>query len=770
MVDARSPSNDERRWKPRPKWSSVWLHCTDQHNGKALCNICNTVLAYHSHLSTSTYNLKRHLRLKHPTLALSKKKRNAIGKLNSLKRQNHRRSSVWNNFTVVSDHKVKCDICGAELVYLNASTHNLKRHLQSVHAADDLNKNTRSSAVYASAVNSEKKSSRTILSSAITVALANSDATKAGMCVADIVGSSTLSDDDSDVDFVEHKPTLSGTKQRMFDEALLEMITLDYQPVCIVNDVGFRDFVTQLQPAYLMPRDRTVNNLMLPQRYDRLLNRRRIEMLNAIAVCLTIEGWSTVDTSQKYFAVTGHFISDQLEMKSYLLDCIAYTDQQSITYLKDELMRVTEEWSVQDKVVAVVTDNIGEVLTAIELIGWTRLPCLTHTLNSIANNALAEIDEILIKIRSIVEYFRYNTTASTMLRSVMQHMEIPETDLVQDVAPYWTSTYHMMHRFLEVRDSVINTLSLLLDPSVQVLSWADWDVIARACQLLMALYEAAIEISAEKYISASKAMVMIKGLLRLCREQLDVPDQPPTIERMANIMMSSMSTWFGNLELKPLFAEATMLDPRFKRSGFSDCNAADQALHGITEAANRDLDETFQQFSTANNNCSQVVPKSQTRTFTSSVWEDYDHRVSHLVAKSAVTSKPGVSLNHSSCTQVSIGVQSAAMSSVWSDYDQKVSDIVSVENIETDITKQVQRFLDEPLLSRQESSLEWWRSRMPVYPCLVPVARERLCLVATSVSSEHIFSSTGLVLNDRRKHLSSCEVRHRVFLNANLLS
>lgn len=755
--------NDDKRWKPRPKWSSVWLHCTDLQNGKAMCNICNTGLAYHSHLSTSTYNLKRHLRLKHPTLALSKKKRNAFGKLNSLHRKNQRRSSVWNNFTVISDHKVKCDICGVELVYLNASTHNLKRHLQSVHTVDELSKNNRSSTVNVSATKNEKKS-KIILSSAVTVALAdNSDA-----CVADNVSCSAFSDDDSDVEFVEHKPTLSGTKQRMFDEALLEMITLDYQPVCIVNDVGFRDFVTQLQPAYLMPRDRTVNNIMLPQRFDFLQNRRKIEMLNVIAVCLTIEGWSTAEMTQRYFAVTAHFISDELEMKSYLLDCLIYTDQHTITYLKDELLRVTEDWSVQDKVVAVVTDNIGEVLTAIELIGWTRLPCLTHTLNSIANDALAEIDEILIKIRSIVEYFRYNATASAMLRSVMRHMELPETDLVHDVAPYWTSTYHMMHRFLEVRDPVINTLSLLLDPNVQVLSWADWDVIARACQLLMALYEAAIEISAEKYISASKAMVMIKGLLRLCHEQLDVPDQPPTIERMANIMMSSMSTWFGNLELKPLFAEATMLDPRFKRSGFSDSTAADQALHGISEAANQELDDSFRQSDTANGTCTQVLSKTRKRTSASSVWDDYDQRVSHIVAESSVTSKPRVSINDS-CTADSGGLQQVATSSVWSDYDQKVCDIVSNVNLDTDVAKQIQRFLEEPLLSRQESSLEWWRSRIPVYPCLVPVVRERLCLVATSVSSEHIFSSTGLVLNDRRRHLNSCEVRRRVFLNANLL-
>jgi hypothetical protein len=141
---------------------------------------------------------------------------------------------------------------------------------------------------------------------------------------------------------------------------------------------------------------------------------------------------------------------------------------------------------------------------------------------------------------------------------------------------HWTSTYHMLQRFFEMRGPVANTLTLLDDPRLQLLSYAEWDVVERACIFLTPLYEAAVEICSESYVSASKAVVMAKGLLKLCRNQLHLPGLPATIERMLSTMATLMEARFSNLEMNPLLAEVTLLDPRFKRSGFADSFAADQ--------------------------------------------------------------------------------------------------------------------------------------------------------------------------------------------------
>jgi hypothetical protein len=273
---------------------------------------------------------------------------------------------------------------------------------------------------------------------------------------------------------------------------------------------------------------------------------------------------------------------------------------------------------------------------------------------------------------------------------------------------------------------------------------------------------------------ASKAVVMVRGLLRFCNEHLATPGQLLTIEKMASIMMSSITNWFGNMELNPLLAEAMLLDPRFKTSGFTDNSAAELAIRSVTEAASR---ETVMMSSpepvkspprkpvTAVDISHTKSPAAKSTQQSSSVWDDYDQQVSDMLVSS--TNYVTLSVTGTNdCIQSSSDQQK---SSVWSDYDQKISGIVSTtKSPNSDAAKQVERFLQEPPVPRQDSCLEWWRNRTAIYPRLLPIVRERLCIVATSISSENIFTSTGLALNDRRRSLSPCEVRQRVFLNANM--
>jgi BED zinc finger len=434
LVEMNAVISVDKSEKPRPRWSTVWLHCTDLKNGKAVCNLCGTGLAYHSHISKSTYNLKRHLRLKHPTVIMPRRHKSSSMMWKFRREEDSKRSSVWAHCTIIGDKKVRCDLCKAELVYLNGSTHNLKRHLEAKHTAEEMQNYSKShkaeqelqELINLNAKRMSNGSRSSVLSSAITEAL------NGYIDPVAVPSKYSWEDDDSDCEFVAHKPVLSLTKQRYFDDALIDTLALDFQPGTIVNDIGFREFVAQLQPLYVLPRRRTVCKTLFPQRFERLRHRRQMELQHVHAVCLSIENWNRINSSDHCFAVTAHFIGQQFELRSCALDCFWYSSQHTITYVKDELVRIAEEWHIQDKIVAVVTNSVTEVLTAIDLIGWPRLPCFVDTLNTIASEALLEIDEILMKIRSTVEYFRFNGAATEMLRSLLQQMEMVQMDLEPD--------------------------------------------------------------------------------------------------------------------------------------------------------------------------------------------------------------------------------------------------------------------------------------------------------------------------------------------------
>jgi zinc finger BED domain-containing protein 1 (E3 SUMO-protein ligase ZBED1) len=337
------------------------------------------------------------------------------------------------------------------------------------------------------------------------------------------------------------------------------------------------------------------------------------------------------------------------------------------------------------------------------------------------------------------------------------------------------SSFKMMHRFFELREPVVNLMALIGEPVLQTLSWSDWDVVARACELMMPLYETTAEVSSDNYMSASKAIVMVRGLQRLCRDQLALPGHPPTIEKMASIILSSLTNWFGNMELNPLLAESTLLDPRFKMTGFADAAAANVAKRNIIESASRALLNSDSDKSDAVVNTSQSdiavledFADSKRQQTVTSIWAEYDKKVSGITAESSshlCSSNTTASLPVSNKT---MNLGDPAVFSVWSEYDQKVSNIAVAESPEVEATKQMQRFLDEPLLGRHSSSLEWWQTREALYPRLAPIVKERLCIVANSVSSEFAFSRTAHLLNIRRCSLSPCEMRFQFFVHSNI--
>lgn len=61
----------------------------------------------------------------------------------------------------------------------------------------------------------------------------------------------------------------ANSKQRItLDKTLVKFISRDLQPLSIVNDVGFKEFVYELNPRYSLPSRPTVTNVLIPKMYQ----------------------------------------------------------------------------------------------------------------------------------------------------------------------------------------------------------------------------------------------------------------------------------------------------------------------------------------------------------------------------------------------------------------------------------------------------------------------------------------------------------------------
>lgn len=79
----------------------------------------------------------------------------------------------------------------------------------------------------------------------------------------------------------------------------------------------------------------------------------------------------------------------------------------------------------------------------------------------------------------------------------------------------------------------------------------------------------------------------------------------------------------------------------------------------------------------------------------------------------------------------------------------------------------MRQYADEQLLPLKEDPLKWWKARELVYPLLSKMAKKYLGIVATSVPSERICSTAGVVVSERRSRLKPDHVEKILFLNAN---
>jgi len=83
------------------------------------------------------------------------------------------------------------------------------------------------------------------------------------------------------------------------------------------------------------------------------------------------------------------------------------------------------------------------------------------------------------------------------------------------------------------------------------------------------------------------------------------------------------------------------------------------------------------------------------------------------------------------------------------------------------VTNEFMRYHSEPIIGQKENPLLWWKSRSDTYPYISRLAKRYLCVVATSVPSERIFSDAGNIINAKRSCLDTDTVDMLIFLHKN---
>ncbi|XP_037646582.1 zinc finger BED domain-containing protein 4-like [Sebastes umbrosus] len=292
----------------------------------------------------------------------------------------------------------------------------------------------------------------------------------------------------------------------------------------------------------------------------------------------------------------------------------------------------------------------------------------------------------------------------------------PKLKLLQEVDTRWNSTFHMLHRLVDLREPVGAALAGL-QTDIPSLTSEEYNTVSGCLSLLSSFNDAGVELSAEEKVSGSKVVPLLKMLEQMLQE--DITNTTAAVAReMGDHLIRQLRERLHTFQSMSIMSLATLLDPRFKVIGFFSSTKATEAIKRLTSE------------------CTAPIRSAQTPE----------------------SDQPSTSQD----------AQPAAQGNkLWLHLDDSVMQARRIQNVTADATVEVQRFLSEPNIGRMEDPLLYWERQKCIYPNLYKLAVGFLCTSASSVPCERVFSKAGQVVSKKRNRLSPNTVEKLLFLNKN---
>ncbi|XP_061905499.1 E3 SUMO-protein ligase ZBED1-like [Entelurus aequoreus] len=359
----------------------------------------------------------------------------------------------------------------------------------------------------------------------------------------------------------------SATRKQMLDEALLNFIVKDCQPLSIVESEGFRELVQVLEPSYVLPTRKTIKK-MLVTKYEEERERVKLEVQQAVAVSITADMWTSVNM-EAYLALTCHYINDNLQLCTSVLGVQYFPQSHTADNLAQVKRDMMADWAITNKVKCFVTDAAPNMIASTRQLQIRHSICIAHSLNLLVRKSCDQIPtlaSIRHKARHIVTYFRSSTTAKEKLAQVQQQMGRPTLKLINEVATRWNSTYEMLSRLHDEKESVwVSLASLKTD--LTPLTADEFNIVGETLIVLAPFHQATVELSEERRVSGSKVIPMMK-MLYLALEHSASTLQTQAAKHLHENLKRRVTDTASNLESLSVLTLATLLDPRYKSLGF----------------------------------------------------------------------------------------------------------------------------------------------------------------------------------------------------------
>lgn len=502
---------------------------------------------------------------------------------------------------------------------------------------------------------------------------------------------------------------------------IANMTARDMLPLSFVEGDGFKELMHCVEPEYKVPSRKSITT-RVEQRYENLATATKEKLEKTEHVAITTDAWTAL-TTESYMTITCHYIDDW-KLQSAVLQTRCLEERHTAQNIADHLTTSTNAWGLQNKVIACVHDNASNVVSAnATLLEWESVPCFAHTLQLAINDGFkaASMSRLVGACSRLVAHFHHSSVATNALKEKQRQQNLPEHKLIQCCRTRWNSVCDMFARMQEQRWAVTATLSdrnvtKLTEARTLELTDEHWQTMEHMLPVLHTLKCATTALCSESYVCISMVYPVTSTLLDKHLKTEDgelakVAEFKTTVaESLRKRMAPADSDRAGRLALI-----ATALDPRHKHLSFLN--------PVVRESVKENLADHFRALA--------------------------DHRDEGAESEANTDDAP---------PRKRVMAEAAMATLFGDDYGAE----------ESAIQDELEQYFMEPCIPPNEDPLLWWRKNERRYRKLSRLAKRYLCVPATSVPSERVFSAAGLIVNRLRSRLSPQHVDMLIFLNKNM--
>jgi len=317
------------------------------------------------------------------------------------------KSDVWQNFEKTTSTMARCKLCSQQISRSGGTTTGLHAHLRSKHPG------------LASPSNVQPR-------------------------VTSFVGTSR---------------NCSDSRQEIITAAVAKMIAENMLPISFVESKSFRDLMALVEPQYRPPCRQTMTSRMtaIKKKLQEKMS-SHIEA-NVTKIAVTTDIWTSV-TNEAYLSFTASYMDLDWTMKTPILATILMNECHTQAVISESLGSVADQWSIKNKVVALVHDGASNVKEVGNLNGWYDVHCAAHKLQLCINYAVGThavtnhpISKCVSAASRLVGHFSHSPMAvgELMKRQVSMDKDKIPLKLIQYCKTRWNSIYDMFERLSQLR-------------------------------------------------------------------------------------------------------------------------------------------------------------------------------------------------------------------------------------------------------------------------------------------------------------------------------